>query len=160
MSTLRRLISLCTPPAPAAAVAPLPRVPQSHARPSVLIVEDHAEVASFMRRALEPLQTFTEVSAEGETAVAMAEIMHFDLIVLDILLPGISGFEVCRTLRQTPHLREVPVIFVSGVSRPETQAEAARLGGVCFLSKPLEVSEFQTQVKRALGMGPTQPKLN
>ena len=100
MSTLRRLISLCTPPAPRRAPAPLPRVPAGRPRPSVLIVEDHAEVASYLRRALEQLQAFTEVSAEGETAVTMAEMMHFDLIILDILLPGMNGFEVFRAIRR------------------------------------------------------------
>lgn len=160
MSTLHRLISLCKPSAPRRAAAPLPNVPAARSRPSVLIVEDHAEVASYLRRALEQLQATAEVSPEGETAVTMAELMHFDLIILDILLPGMNGFEVFRTIRQSPHLRDVPVIIVSAVTAPESQAEAARLGAAYYFCKPFELVDFQAQVKRVLRLGPAEPGSN
>lgn len=150
MNSLDSLIRLCDPSEPRTAVAPRTRKPDSESRASVLVVEDHAEVAECMRCALDQMRVYSAICHEGETALKMAEVMHFDLIILDILLPRMNGLEVCRTIRKTPHLRAVPVMFVSCVTGLETQAEAALLGAVHFLCKPFELVEFQTQVERIL----------
>lgn len=119
-------------------------------RPHVLVVEDHAEVAECMRCALEQMRAFSMVSHDAEAGLKMAGAVNFDLIILDVLMPGMNGFELCRAIRKTPEGRDVPVMFVSCVTSPEAQAQAAELGAVHYLCKPFELVEFQTQVERIL----------
>ncbi len=122
----------------------------SHSRPFVLVIEDHPEVAECMRCALEQMRAFSMISHDGETGLKMTRVMNFDLIILDILMPGMNGLEVCQAIRQTPAGRDVPVMFVSCVTNPEAQAQAAALGAAHYLCKPFELAEFQTQVERIL----------
>lgn len=132
----------------------LPLPPQAHlemnTRPHVLVVEDDTGVAECMRCALEQMRVFTMISHDGVTGLKMAGAMNFDLIILDVLMPRMNGLELCRAIRKTPTGRDVPMMFVSCVTSPEVQAQAAALGAVHYLCKPFELAEFQTQVERIL----------
>lgn len=161
MSTLSRLLHLGPPGAPSLAQAPAPsRLPASSSRPYVLVIEDHPEAAECMRCALEQLRVFSMISHDGETGLKMAGVMHFNLIILDVLMPGMNGFDVCRAIRKTPALRDVPVMFVTCVTSREAQEQAAGLGAAHYLCKPFDLIEFQTQVERILAdEGKRQAKL-
>lgn len=115
-----------------------------------LIVEDHHEVAESLRRVLEKMGVGATVANDGDAALKVISTRHFDLIVVDILLPRVNGFEVFRAIRQQPHLREVPVMVVSCVTDAEAQAQATAMGAVHYLCKPFEMFEFQAQVERIL----------
>lgn len=119
-------------------------------RPSVLIVEDHAEVADSLRRALAQMGAQAVVSHDGETSLKMAEVMHFDLVILDVLLPGQNGFEVFLGLRHRPTTRDVPIMLVTCVTDEASQARGRELGAAHYLCKPFELAEFQSQVERIL----------
>ena len=151
MSTLSRLLHLGSPGVPSATEAPaLSRLPTSPSRPYVLVIEDHPEAAECMRCALEQLRVYSMISHDGETGLKMAGVMHFNLIILDVLMPGMNGFEVCRAIRKAPALRDVPVMFVTCVTSPEAQEQAAGLGAAHYLCKPFDLVDFQTQVQRIL----------
>ena len=100
--------------------------PQAHlemnTRPYVLVVEDDTGVAECMRCALEQMRVFSMIAHDGEIGLTMAGALNFDLIILDILMPRMNGFDLCRAIRKTPEGRDVPVMFVSCVSSPEAQA--------------------------------------
>lgn len=127
-----------------------PGLPQGCRHLSVLLVEDHRETAETLRCALEQMRVHAVVSHDGETALKMATAMRFSLVILDILLPGINGFETCRALQNLPTMRAVPVLFVSCVTTLEAQAQGVALGAAHYLCKPFGLPEFQAQVERIL----------
>jgi len=73
-----------------------------------------------------------------------------DLVILDILLPGIDGFEVCHRLRSAPETASTPVIMVSAKSREEDRATALRIGADAYFGKPLGVAELMTAIENLL----------
>lgn len=120
-------------------------------RPTALIVEDHPEVADGLRRVLLQMQVQALVSPDGETAVKMATVMHFDFVILDILLPGQDGFEVFHALRNLPTTVDAPVMFVTCVTDEASQAKGRAMGAAHYLCKPFELAEFQSHFGRILG---------
>jgi CheY-like chemotaxis protein len=108
----------------------------------VLAVEDHLEIGNLMRMALARSLIEATVITTGEEALKRLTTETFDLILLDIDLPGISGLEVCRQIKASPRLKGIPVIFVSGQSGPTYQDETKRLGAVDFIEKPFELLPF------------------
>lgn len=133
-----------------AALSRLLALTQGRWRPTVLIVEDHPEVADCMRWALLQMQVQSLVSQDGEMAMKMAAVMHFDFVILDVLLPGQNGFEVFQALRNLPTTRDVPIMFVTCVTDTVSLARGRALGAAHYLCKPFELAEFQQQVQRIL----------
>ena len=70
----------------------------------------------------------------------------YDLILLDLDLPGMSGLDLCRQLKAGPQLQDIPVIFVSGQHSPENKQEAERLGAVEIIEKPVTLLRFLSRV--------------
>jgi CheY-like chemotaxis protein len=89
----------------------------------------------------------------GEAALARLTTEPYDLLLLDIALPGISGLEVCRQMKGSPPLRDIPVIFISGQGTPENKAEAQRLGAADFIEKPFGLLPFLSCVMGHLKLG-------
>lgn len=152
MSSLSRLLRLCAPDVQRASTthAPASLLAKSHSRFYALIIEDHPDVAEAMRCALEQMRIHAMIAHDGETGLQIAAVMHFDLVLLDILMPRMNGFEVCRALRKLPGLHDLPVMFVSCPTDSEAQTEAAGLGATHYLCKPFELFELQAQVERIL----------
>ena len=119
----------------------------------ILLVDDLREMqlvlAGLVSESFPDLQI--NVASTGLEALAMAETLEPAVIVLDIMLPDISGFEVCQTLKQTTKLASSPVIFFSGTtSNSEIRVKALQSGGEAFLSKPFDKSELIAQIKAML----------
>ena len=112
----------------------------------VLAVEDHPEIGNLMRAALTRARIEAVIITTGEEVLAVVREQPFDLILLDISLPGMSGLEVCRQLKTDRTLRHIPVIFVSGQTSLPYKAEAKRLGAVDFIEKPFELLDFLARV--------------
>ena len=102
----------------------------------VLIVDDEPEIARLIAQRLEPYAVETVVVHSGEEALECLRTGRFDAITLDILMPGISGFEVLRTLRADPELRGIPVVVVSVFSGGEA------LSGEWVVPKPIDADEL------------------
>jgi DNA-binding response OmpR family regulator len=83
----------------------------------------------------------------AESAVQLAQEQDFDLITLDIDLPGTSGFEICGLLKRLHRSRKTPVLFVSGRASEEDQQRAGELGAVDYIIKPFEVTDFIFRLK-------------
>lgn len=112
----------------------------------VLAVEDHPEIGDLMRAALARARIEATLITTGEEALAVVRQQPFDLILLDIAMPGMSGLEVCRQLKAEKALRDIPVIFVSGQTSKAYHDEARRLGAVDFIEKPFELLGFLARV--------------
>jgi DNA-binding response OmpR family regulator len=108
----------------------------------ILVVDDEASVALMIVFLLTRAGCEVETAWNIEKALRLAETEKFDLITLDVNIPGTSGFIIYERLRQIPHLKDTPVIFVSGNISEEDQQRALELGAVDFIHKPFEVTDF------------------
>ena len=114
----------------------------------LLLVEDQAKVARFIRRGLEEEQYAVDVAPEGEDALAMMMTARYDLVILDLMLPDIDGFEVCRRLRREG--RSMPVLMLTARHAVEDKVTGLDLGADDYLTKPFEFAEFLARVRALL----------
>ena len=112
----------------------------------VLVVEDHPDIGNLILAALGRALIDATLVTSGESALKSVRQASFDLILLDIALPGMSGLDVCCELKADKALRNIPVIFVSGQTSSPYKAEAKRLGAVDFIEKPFEMVDFLARV--------------
>ncbi len=120
---------------------------------NLLLVEDETRVADFIRRGLKAEGWVVSVATDGETALAMAAAETFDVILLDIMLPGMSGQTVCRRLRMKKDL--TPVLMLTALGDVEDRVAGLRMGADDYLVKPFDFDELLARidalVRRAAG---------
>lgn len=90
------------------------------------------------------------VAMDGETALEVATNEPPDLILLDVMMPGMNGYEVCERLKANEATREVPVVFLSANVEESDREKALELGAVDFITKPIDIVEIQEKVKNCL----------
>lgn len=117
-------------------------VSEESPKPRILIVEDEASVAMTMRFLLGLAGCEAEIASTKERALQMAEASHFDLITLDVTMPGMNGFDLCREFKEDPRFRNIPIIFVSGRCTLEDQQRGLDAGAADYITKPFETFEF------------------
>ena len=108
----------------------------------LLVVDDDLVARRVIVGALQTAFARPESVENGEAALALAEEKAFDVIFLDVVMPGMDGFEVCSKIRKTVPNRATPVVFVTGQSDSETRAEMTRSGGSELLEKPFLTAEI------------------
>ena len=120
-----------------------PSVPSvSNKKKRILAVDADATALGTLRQIL--LQKGYEISAAatGEEALARMRSESFDLVILDVVLPGLSGFELCRRIRQEPGTRDVPIIFLTAKGLLMDMAEGDDAGSDLYLIKPVLASKL------------------
>jgi DNA-binding response OmpR family regulator len=117
----------------------------------ILIVEDDVALSSFIRKGLEAEHHAVDVAHEGKQGRSMAVEFHYDLVVLDLNLPGIDGLSVLKNLRHRK--ANLPVIVLSARSHVEDRVECLDSGADDFLSKPFSFLEFSARVRALLRRG-------
>ena len=90
------------------------------------------------------------VAMDGESALEAVNDDPPDLILLDIMMPDIDGFEVCKRLKGNSETADIPVVFLSALTEAEEKRKGLDLGAVDFITKPFDSSEIQTKVKQYL----------
>ena len=110
-------------------------------RPVVLVVDDAPSSLGVLCDTLESAGYTVLVAGDGETALQRLELVTPDAILLDGLMPGLSGFETCRRIKETPAWAHVPVIFMTGLSETSNVVEGFACGGVDYVVKPLRAQE-------------------
>jgi DNA-binding response OmpR family regulator len=113
----------------------------------ILIVDDTPVNIEVLHRTLESEGYALSVATRGETALEIASHLKPDLILLDIMMPGIDGYETCRKLKENENTRECPVIFVSAKGEVADMVEGFDLGGVDYITKPIRREEVLSRVK-------------
>ena len=120
--------------------------------PSILVVDDEEPVAQTIEHALRrDYQVWVVYSAIE--ALKVARRINPDLIILDILMPGMDGLEACRELRRDPILKSVPILFLTALGRVEDRIEGFEAGADDYLSKPFDIRELMLRVKAILRRG-------
>lgn len=121
----------------------------------ILIAEDHPLLGPDLKKGLERCHYAVDLVDNGTDAFDMALEVTYDLLILDILLPGLSGLEVCRQLREQQ--LEIPILFLSALGEVEQRVQGLDQGADDYLAKPFAFSELEARV-RALLRRNQQPK--
>lgn len=117
----------------------------------ILIVEDDPDIALGLEQDLRLEGYDLEVAGDGQTAVTRGETGQFDLILLDVMLPGKDGFQVCRELR---HARvQTPIILLTAKSHEAEKVLGLELGADDYITKPFSPMELRARIKAALRRG-------
>ncbi len=113
----------------------------------ILIVEDDFVICELIKRNLQMTGHVCSCISEGNKVIAAIEQEQFDLIILDVMLPGLSGFEVIQEIRQ---IKEIPVIFVTAKGALEDKLTGLQLGAEDYIVKPFEILELLARVNVVL----------
>jgi CheY-like chemotaxis protein len=116
------------------------------AKVKVLVVDDQMAVALMMVFLLTQAGCDVEMALNGAKALQLAQTGMFDLITLDVDMPAVNGFVLFQRLKQIPHLKDTPMIFVSGNSTIENQQRAFDLGAADFIEKPFDTQDFLSRI--------------
>ncbi|UFS68602.1 SpoIIE family protein phosphatase [Geomonas sp. RF6] len=128
-------------------------------RQRVLIIDDTPESIRVLMESLrQDYAIMVATSGEKGLELAFGDPAP-DLILLDIRMPGMSGYEVCRRLKDHPTLKEIPVIFLSALDRSDDIVKAFKTGGVDYVTKPFHFDEVQARVKTHLRLRSTLKEL-
>jgi DNA-binding NtrC family response regulator len=122
-----------------------------HAGMQILLVDDDTRVLELLRDALEIHGYDCVLAHDGQTALNLASNESYDLVVLDVKMPGISGIEALRVLKERDPLQ--PVIMVTAVADIPTAIKAMQLNALDYLTKPFSVKDLLTAVDRAIEKG-------
>jgi DNA-binding response OmpR family regulator len=112
---------------------------------NILVVEDEKRVAGFLARGLRAEGWTVEDAPDGETALELLAARSFDVVVLDLMLPGIQGQDVCRRLRARG--KSVPILMLSALDTVEERIEGLRLGADDYLPKPFDFDELVARLE-------------
>lgn len=114
---------------------------------TVLVVDDQPENIAALSEALRPLG-YTVLSAEsGTEGLRLVRQSQPDVVLLDIVMPDLDGFEVCRQLKLDDETRLIPVVFLTGLESREARLRGLELGATDFLTKPFDLVELETRVR-------------
>jgi signal transduction histidine kinase len=113
---------------------------------TILLVDDNPANLAVAVNHLEECGLNVLVSQDGESALTRAKFARPHLILLDVLMPGIDGFETCQRLKADPDLCEIPVIFMTALSSADDKVKGFEVGGVDYITKPIEQRELLARV--------------
>lgn len=118
----------------------------------VLVVDDEQANLTLMRRFLEREGYVVETAQDGATALALLGQRPYDLVLLDVVMPGPSGFEVCLRIKENPVTRLIPVVLMTGLQDRESRLNGITAGADEFLSKPLDTTELRARVRSLISL--------
>lgn len=128
-------------------------------KPLVLIVDDNVTNSAFCEKLLEKNGYETSVCSSGEEALDFISKNSPDIILLDIVMPGIDGFQFCEQMKRTPRLRDTPVIFLSAMNDEQSIINGFKCGGVDFITRPFRAQELLARTRTHIELKMAKEKL-
>lgn len=113
----------------------------------ILVVDDNADNLRIVSNFLKEKDYKIALATDGPTAIKIAEENRIDLILLDIMMPDMDGFETCELLKSNPLTRDIPVIFLTAKNETDDIVKGFRIGGVDYITKPFRKEELYMRVK-------------
>lgn len=114
--------------------------------PSILVIDDDDLVLRTVQRALKIYGHHVMVASGGAEGIQLARRHRPDLIILDVVMPGLNGYQVCRTVRSDPLMEHIPILFLTARSKIEDKIEGFRAGADDYLTKPFNMEELRLRV--------------
>ncbi len=121
----------------------------------ILIVDDEALLRAVLRDSLEPAGHTVLLAEDGRSALLAAKAEHPDCILLDVMMPGLDGYETCELLKADPELAAIPVLLVSATTDLRVVDQAERVGAAGVLPKPFPAEQLQHAVAMAIASPPS-----
>lgn len=139
-------------PAPILVAEPVLKTATNIVGYSALVVDDSIAIQKSLEINLSTLTQIgrIDLADSGEAALEKAEAWHYDLIFLDVMMPGIDGYETCTRLRNKPEYKKTPIIMVSGKTSPLDEVKGVMAGCTTYLTKPVQKEAFQKLSVRVL----------
>jgi DNA-binding response OmpR family regulator len=119
---------------------------------TILVTDDQPHILKLVEFSLEEINCWIETARSGEEAVSKSARMQIDLLVIDLKLPGIDGFEAVRQIKAVSGYQELPVIVLTGQGQGALQARASGLGVSAFFTKPFSPNELAASARKILGL--------
>ncbi len=113
----------------------------------ILLVDDNANNLKVLSEAIQGCGWKALMATDGESAIEQTEYAHPDLILLDVMMPGLDGFETCRRLKANPHTQNTPVIFMTALSDATDKVKGLEMGAVDYITKPFQQEEVIARLK-------------
>jgi DNA-binding response OmpR family regulator len=126
---------------------------------TILVIDDDELVSRTLQKALKMYNYHVMVANSGTEGLQLARRHRPDLFILDIMMPGADGYQVCRQIRGDPLLQDLPVLFLTAKAKDEDKIEGFRAGADDYLSKPFNMEELQLRVKAILRRFQPQPEV-
>ncbi len=120
--------------------------------PRILLVDDNPKNLQILISYLKNFQFHLDISTSGEDAFLFISTSRPDLILLDIMMPDMDGYEVCRRLKADPQTSGIPIIFITALAEPENKIRGFQLGGVDYITKPFHKQEVMARIETQLTM--------
>jgi DNA-binding response OmpR family regulator len=117
----------------------------------VAVVDDDREVRDWIRDSLVARGYDVKVAANGLRLVSTLHVDRPDIILLDVMMSWIDGFELCRAIKQNPEFRDIPVVFMSGKTAPTDVERGLAAGAVDYFPKPLDIERLVGRVEELIG---------
>lgn len=114
----------------------------------ILVAEDHPALGPDLKKGLERCSYVVDLVADGEDALALGLTTSYDLMILDILLPGLSGLEICEHLRNRK--RRMPILFLTALGEVDQRVRGLDVGADDYLAKPFDLLELEARVRALL----------
>jgi CheY-like chemotaxis protein len=122
----------------------------SHLGPAILAVDDNSVGLKVLRHALERRYQNVDCVSSGLEALAAATRQHYDLVLMDLQMPGIDGFEAASQIRELPGYEATPILALTADSSDQVRERCRAAGMQAYLSKPLEYNELHAAIVRSL----------
>jgi DNA-binding response OmpR family regulator len=123
---------------------------QTDAMPKILIADDEQDILELLRFTLEFSNFEVVTASNGEEAVRKADEAHPDLILLDVRMPRMTGYEACESLKASPATKDIPVVFLSARGQETDVKHGLSLGAADYILKPFSPEELPGRLKRIL----------
>jgi len=123
----------------------------------VMIVDDSPTEVHIMKTALEKSGFETVSAADGSECLKLARQVRPDLILMDVVMPGVNGFQATRTLARDPATQGIPVVMITSKSQETDRIWGLRQGAVDFLVKPVSAAALVAKAQEVLSLGPERP---
>jgi signal transduction histidine kinase len=126
----------------------------------ILVVDDEPRNLQLLGNLLRQENYGVRFASDGEKAVQGCREKPCDLILLDVMMPGLDGFAVCRTLKEDPKTRHIPIIFITAKNQPDQIVQGFEAGGVDYITKPFAGQELLARVRTHLELKRTRSELD
>lgn len=120
----------------------------------VMVVDDEPELVGFVVRALQKIspEIQCDSASNGVTALHKMEVSPPDLVILDLMIPGVNGFRVCKSLRSHPQLRKTKILAITAHNTGEVKSGILNLGADAYLAKPFTIEDLRIKISKLVSL--------